>query len=152
MEQPGGTDMMSLPSALIVTSHKTFRRADQLSEKEREQLSVLLSSPKFAFGNPKDVTKVEDCFNLRNVDEGIVFYKEMRPSGVGESESKILFHYWLGYFGGNPTGYLLDDGGRCLIHNCDTDFIWVGPCERPNGFIRAVKKAAYGDKYEEDDI
>ena len=72
-------------------------------------------------------------------------------AACGEHESQISYSYWLGYFGGNPTGYLFDGKGRCVIHNCDTDFIWVGPGERPNEFIQAVKKAAYGDKYRGDD-
>lgn len=92
---------------------------------------------------------MEDCFNRRNVDDGIVFYKEMKA--CGEHEVREPYSYWLGYFGGNPTGYLLDSEGRCVIHNCDTDFIWVGPGERPNEFIQAAKKAAYGDKYRGDD-
>ena len=139
----------SFPSELTVTSSKTFRKVNQLSEKERSQLHLIISSPKYAFGNPNDMMLVEDCFNRRNVDDGIVFYKEM--AACGEHESQISYSYWLGYFGGNPTGYLFDGKGRCVIHNCDTDFIWVGPGERPNEFIQAVKKAAYGDKYREDD-
>ena len=143
----------NFPSELIVTSSKTFRRVDQLSEKERSQLSLIINSPKHAFGNPKDVRTVEDCFNRRNVDDGIVFYKEMTPCEEHESRMpyRYMYSYWLGYFGGNPTGYLLDGDGRFVIHNCDTDFIWVCPGERPNEFIQAVKKAVYGDKYCEDD-
>ena len=92
---------------------------------------------------------MEDCFNRRNVDDGIVFYKEMAPRG--EHESQTSYFYWLGYFGGNPTGYLLDGKNEFVIHNCDTDFIWVGPGECPNEFIRSVKKAAFGDKYQEEE-
>lgn len=115
-----------------------------------------------------------DCFNKRKVDDGLVFYKEMK-SGAGEpsesdsdgdSSKHTTFHYWLGYFGGNPIGYLLsrgtgmdDQGGECsgkdwsiIVENCDGDFIWRGPGSvTPKAFIKAVKKAAYGDKYFEED-
>ena len=90
----------NVPSELIVTSSKTFRRVDQLSEKERSQLSLIINSPEHSFGNPKDVRAVEDCFSRRNVDDGIVFYKEMTPRE--EHESRMSYSYWLGYFGETP--------------------------------------------------
>ncbi|KAL3904046.1 MAG: hypothetical protein SGILL_010218 [Bacillariaceae sp.] len=157
---------------LIVTKDKTIRRASDLSPDESLQLSWLVAPfnvhKKVAFGNPKDILSIEDCFNRRNVDDGIVFYKEMVPAVVEDVDAEVRFHYWLGYFGGNPIGYLLtksdclqgQDSEECLdndekwaivIENCDGDFIWRGKGENtPKSFIKAVKKAAYGSKYSED--
>jgi len=38
-----------------------------------------------------------------------------------------------------------------LIENCDTDFIWRGEGPVPKAFMKQVKMAAYGDKYQEED-
>ena len=96
---------------------------------------LLIASPKYAFGNPKDIKTAEDCFNRRNVDDGVVFYKKIEASGdddnVGDENEGTLY-YWL--------------------HNCDADFIWLGPGERPIEFIKALKKAAYGDKYMDEEV
>ena len=160
---------------LIVTKKKTIRRASDLSPEESSQLAWLVdpsnTSKKVAFGNAKDLRSVEDCFSRRNVDDGIIFYKEMKPAlgdvdAVGAAD--VRFHYWLGYFGGNPIGYLLinskyfrgqdieasvdtEDDLTIMVENCDGDFIWRGSDNNPKSFIKGVKKAALGSKYSEEE-
>ena len=157
------SEFLALPEEhqheLAVVINKTCRRASDLAPEDKllAQLSFIVTSPSCYFGDPKDVKTVEDCFNKRNVDDGIVFYKQMRST---QPDTTTSFHYWLGYFGGNPTAYLLKEGRSgsggggqwdVILENCDTDFIWRGPGNAPKHFIKAVKKAAYGDKYCEED-
>jgi len=152
---------------LEVKESKTFRRLSDLDDEMLSQLSFVITSPdNYSFGNRKDIKTVDDCFNRRNVDDGILFYKRIQSSSYQKHDActePFVLHYWLGYCGGNPTGFLLvkkkfvaDDcceQFQVIVENCDTDFIWRGQGDVPKLFIQEVKKAVYGDKYceEEDD-
>mmetsp|Transcript_14421 Transcript_14421/g.31260 ORF Transcript_14421/g.31260 Transcript_14421/m.31260 type:complete len:175 (+) Transcript_14421:90-614(+) len=162
MSPPTLTEYLGMPEEnqreLAVVESKTCRSASDLAALAgvggiSSQLSFIISSPSCCFGNPRDIKSLEDCFDRRNVDDGLVFYKMLRSSA--QPDTGVSFYYWLGYFGGNPTGYLLKGRGdgqwEVIIENCDTDFIWRGPGDKPKHFIKAVKKAVYGDKYYEDD-
>ena len=165
---------------LVVTKNKVIRKISDLARVELSQLSFLISCASnklLAFGNRHYIKTVEDCFKKRNVDDGVVVYKEMRRVDGNQGEENDeddgnVLHYWVGYFGGNPTGYLLckrneldchdnDDAllsasaWTVVMQNCDGDFIWQGNRQlpAPKTFIKAVKRAVYGDKYnEEEDV
>ena len=142
---------------LTVIESKTFRSLRDLTtlsvERASSQLSFIIESPLCCFGSPRQIKSLEDCFDRRNVDDGIVFYKKLTSST--QPDAGVLFHYWLGYFGGNPTGYLLkgsDEGQwEVIIENRDTEFVWLPPGVKPKHFVKAVKKAVYGDKYREEE-
>lgn len=129
---------------LTVSSTRVLKNAADLNESLTSQLLFLIESPHWWLDS------IEDCFNKRKVDDGILLYKEMHSS------SSLTLNYWLGYFGGNPRGYVLipssSDGYKVLIENCDSDFIWRGnDGPVPKRFIKQVKMAAYGDKYREEE-
>jgi hypothetical protein len=121
---------------------KVLREASDLDDSMASQLQFLIESPYWWLDS------IEDCFNKHHVDDGVLVYKEMQSQ-------QICLYYWLGYFGGNPRGYVLmhtnDDGWKVLIENCDTDFIWRGEGPLPKAFMKQVKMAAYGDKYREEE-
>ena len=140
---------------LEVKSEKIVRNiGDFNTETMRSQLSYIISGPCY-FGQVKTI---DDCFNPRIVDDGILFYKELGSARY----PNVVLYYWLAYFGGNPTGYLLVPSESCLsnrefdhwqvlIENCDTDFIWRGNGKVPKAFIKSIKMAVYGSKYDEED-
>ena len=116
----------------------------------------LLFSDSLYFG---DIQCLNDCFDERKVDNGLVLYKEVvdrNDAGSSSPPNKRIYHYWQAYFGGNPTGYLLKMSSssspsksmwEVLVENCDGDFIWHGCQPTPKGFIRQLKMVVYGEKY-----
>ena len=60
-----------------VKTGKTIRRSEDSTALELSQLQDVVSSHDLALGDPNQVKAVEDCFDLKNVDGGVVvFYKE----------------------------------------------------------------------------
>merc|ERR1711971_246780 len=97
-------------------------------------------------------------------DDGIVSFKMLESTNPTPQQQRF-YYYWVAYFGGNPTGYLLVPNQTAadaqdltsrpwevLVENCDTDFIWRGGDGnvhdgRQRLFIKNVKKAVMGKYY-----
>lgn len=132
---------------LTAAAQHVLRNASQLDEVMLSQLDFLIQNANYWW-----LDSMEDCFDKKKVDDGILVYKKMQST-----TTSLVLHYWLGYFGGNPIGYVLiqsndDTNWKVLIENCDTDFIWRGEGDAvPRAFLKQVKMAAYGDKYSEED-
>lgn len=131
---------------LSVPSTRVLKTANDLDTQMKSQLSFLIKNP-----NCWWLDSIESCFNKRQVDDGLLLYKKMICP-------QLTLYYWVGYFGGNPRGYVLiptssttNDDWKILIENCDSDFIWRGEGAAPKAFMKQVKMAAYGDKHREDD-
>lgn len=144
-----GTSITTLN--LVVASEKQIRSENDLDSSAKTSLLYILTSADCYWGNAKTI---EDCSKEKFVDSGIILHKELKPA---EPATTLLrFHYWQAYFGGNPTGYLLTtdqvetetSSWKILVENCDGDFIWRGPGERPLRFLNQVKKAALGRYYD----
>jgi hypothetical protein len=67
-----------------------------------DKLNVIVSAPQIYFGSTRTVKY--DCFDRQSVDDGIVFYKEMRSS-LWPNEY-VFTTGWDIFLGGNPKGYL----------------------------------------------
>jgi len=149
---------------ITVQSEQWLKKESQLDDSMTSQLSFILDSKDCYFGGIKTLA---DCFHRRHIDDGAVFYLNLACSSAEHN-----LHYWQGCFGGNPTGYLLtkdistatvgtssrsrENGGNWIIivENCDGDFIWKGSAVEtapPAGFIKQIKMAVYGDKYDTDE-
>jgi hypothetical protein len=118
---------------LAVGKEERFR-GSLADPKKRSQLQYILDSD-FYWGDAKTI---EDCSDEGMVDDGILFCKELTSShtnGVGasslppasttvakETNSPSFYYYWLAYFGGNPTGYLLRER-----HETEEDPGWELP-------------------------
>lgn len=154
-ESDGGASFV-LPSQfdnakLMVTSSRVMTCASQLDDQQTSQLQFLIDSPEYWW-----LDSIKACFDQRKVDDGMLVHKVM--ASPNDEEPLLILHYWAGYFGGNPRGYLLipttnDSSWEVLIENCDTDFIWRGKgiSKVPKAFMKRVKMAAYGGKYRKED-
>mmetsp|Transcript_24576 Transcript_24576/g.26450 ORF Transcript_24576/g.26450 Transcript_24576/m.26450 type:complete len:175 (+) Transcript_24576:50-574(+) len=140
--------------------------SDQMDENLTSQLNFIIKSELWF-----DVKQISDCFDKKIVDNGIIWVKEIHANTANSSATRktVVFHYWIAYFGGNPTGYLIgkrelttgeSNEWKVLIENCDSDFIYRGGIydeddnklkPKLKTFIKKIKQTILGDYYESDE-
>jgi hypothetical protein len=139
--------------SLEIIQETALKNAQDLNERLASQLNFILHANIY-FGSLKTI---DGCFGRpTGADDGRVYVKEVRVLyDDDDDDATPRLWYWLAYFGGNPTGYLLveaEEGWNMLVENCDGDFIYHGTGddhEAQAGFVTAVKKCVLGDHYYE---